>query len=67
MKQDYCNIPIKVVWRSMRQRDELVRWLEHNIDSYDYDYTQYLDTYDNIITVYFAKSKDAILFSLRWS
>lgn len=68
MKQDYCNIPVKVPVFSRGQNRELVSWLRNNIDHRDYDYSYlYFDTYDNTVTVFFAKKKDAVLFTLRWS
>lgn len=70
MKQDYCYIPVKVSVKSNEEKREVLTWLRHNIDDrdYDYEYTQYnsLSMY-NDINVYFAKSKDAMLFSLRYS
>ena len=69
MKQDYCYIPVKVSVKSYEEKREVLTWLRHNIDDcdYDYEYTQYnsLSMY-NDINVYFAKSKDAMLFSLCW-
>ena len=69
MKQDYCYIPVKVSVKSYEEKSQVLTWLRHNIDDrdYDYEYTQYssLSMY-NDINVYFAKSKDAMLFSLCW-
>ena len=69
MKQDYCYIPVKVSVKSYEEKTKVLTWLRHNIDDrdYDYEYTQYnsLSMY-NDINVYFAKSKDAMLFSLCW-
>jgi hypothetical protein len=68
MKQDWCNIPVKVAVHSNEEKSDVITWLRHNIDDRDYDcdYTQYL-AMRNYITVFFAKSKDAMLFSLYWS
>lgn len=69
MKQDYCYIPVQVSVKSYEEKSQVLTWLRHNIDDrdYDYEYTQYnsLSMY-NDINVYFAKSKDAMLFSLCW-
>lgn len=67
MKQDYCYIPVKVSVKSNEEKTKVITWLRDNIDNRDYDcdFTQYMSMY-NYVTVYFAKSKDAMLFSLCW-
>lgn len=70
MKQDYCYIPIKVTVRNNQEKSDIITWLRDNIDDrdFDYEYTQYfsLSSFSIDITVYFAKNKDAMLFSLCW-
>ena len=63
MKQDWCNIPVRISWHSGDQKRAMERWLEENVDQRDWDReTQY--AYN---TYFFARAKDATMFALRWS
>lgn len=67
MKQDWCNIPVSVPWRSSGNYRDMQIWLIDNLDLLDWD----LDGVDmndlNRRIVRFARQKDAVLFSLRWA
>lgn len=66
-KRDWCNIPVKVPYRSTGQWRDLRIWLMDNVDDMDYDAVG-VDLQDyNKRVIYFAKSRDAMWFSLRWS
>jgi hypothetical protein len=63
MKQDWCNIPVRISWHSGDYQIAMERWLEENVDQRDWDReTQYAH-----LTYFFARAKDATMFALRWS
>lgn len=66
-KRDWCNIPVKVSYRSTGQWRDLRIWLIENVHDMDYDVADVdLRDYDKAV-IYFARSEDALLFSLRWT
>lgn len=66
-KRDWCNIPVKVPYRSTGQWRDLRIWLIENVHDMDYDSAGVdLQDYDKRV-FYFARSRDALLFSLKWS
>ena len=67
-KQDWCNIPVKVTYKGIRQWRELRYWLSVNVDDFDYDCTgQDVLTDRNNRVIYFARRQDAVMFALRWA
>ena len=66
-KRDWCNIPVKVPYRSTGQWRDLRIWLIENVDDFDYDAAGVdLMDHDNRV-FYFARERDAVWFALRWS
>lgn len=67
MKQDWCNIPVSVPWRSTGHFRDLQIWLIDNLNTLDWDIVGAdMNNLDNRI-VMFARSRDAVLFALRWA
>ena len=66
-KRDWCNIPVRVPYRSTGQWRDLRIWLIENVDDMDYDAagTDLMDINNRVF--YFARKQDAVLFALRWS
>ena len=66
-KQDWCNIPVTVLYCSTGQWRDLRIWLIDNVRDTDYDFINepYLELNKRVI--YFAREQDAVLFALRWS
>jgi hypothetical protein len=66
-KRDWCNIPVKVPYRSTGQWRDLRIWLIENVHDMDYDAAGVdLQDYNQRI-FYFARKKDAMWFALKWS
>ena len=66
-KRDWCNIPVKVPYRSTGQWRDLRIWLIENVDDMDYDAAGVdLQNYNHRV-FYFARSQDAVMFALKWS
>ena len=65
-KQDWCNIPISVPWRSTGQWRDLHIWLLDNVNNLDWDMAGVdLDNVKHRV-IYFARSQDAVAFALKW-
>lgn len=66
-KRDWCNIPVSVPYCSTGQWRDLRIWLIDHVHHMDYDAAGVdLNDYDKRV-FYFARQKDAVLFTLRWS
>ncbi len=66
-KRDWCNIPVKVPYRSTGQWRDLRIWLMENVHDMDYDAAG-VDLQDyNRRVFYFARKEDATWFALTWS
>lgn len=66
-KRDWCNIPVKVPYRSTGQWRDLRCWLADNVNDMDYDAAGVdLKDYDNRV-FYFAHKEDAVWFALKWT
>jgi hypothetical protein len=66
-KRDRCNIAVSVTYRSTGQWRDLRIWLIDNVHDMDYDAAGVdLQDYDRRV-IYFARSKDAMWFALRWA
>jgi hypothetical protein len=66
-KRDWCNIPVKVLYRSTGQWRDLRIWLIENVDDMDYIAAGPDLTYPHRRVFYFARERDALWFALRWS
>lgn len=66
IKDDYCNIKVSVPWRDYNHFRNARLWLLDNIDERDWDFDG-IDNHnqDNRI-YYFARQKDAMMFTLIW-
>lgn len=66
-RSDWCNIPVSVPWRGVRQFRDLQIWLINNVQNTDYEFKGMdFDNANNRI-FYFALKEDATMFALRWS
>lgn len=66
MKRDWCNIiTVSVPWRSSGNYRDMQIWLLDNINTLDWDLDEADVNKSGNIIVRFARSKDAVLFSLR--
>ena len=66
-KEERCNIPVSVPWRSTGTWRDVRIWLIGNIKDANYDLGGVdMLNLDNRI-VRFAREQDAVLFSLTWS
>ena len=66
-KRDWCNIPVSYRWGDHVRFREIRQWLRNNIDDRDYEHGGTDPNDWTAVMIYFARSKDAMWFTLRWS
>jgi len=68
-KIDYCNIPVVYTKITTEHHYKMRQWLVDNIDPACYDAEDFhaVDGDYNKRRIYFANSKDAVWFQLKWA
>lgn len=66
-KRDWCYIPVSVPYRSTGQWLDLRCWVLDNVDERDWDFGGADPKNQENRIYYFARERDAVQFSLRWS
>lgn len=67
MIEDYCNIPVSYAWDTHQIFYDVRAWLRDNVENNCYRFAGTDPNDYNRSMVYFARKKDAIMFSLMWS
>jgi hypothetical protein len=67
MKKDWCNIRVSIPWRDYSHFRDTRLWLINTIDERDWDFDGIDDNNLENRIYYFARQKDAMMFTLIWS